>query len=103
MARNHVVSGNLVLANIVPAISEVWWRQALHWNSSRPWCSTVQCAVPAQRGHVKPLGQRAAFTAAAHCSCVPKRRRTSGNDIPRWNWMRSIGMAGTPVLIVPSA
>ena len=31
MARNQVVSGTLVEAKIVPAVSEVCRRQALHW------------------------------------------------------------------------
>ena len=31
MARNHTVSGSLVEAKMVPEISEVWVRQALHW------------------------------------------------------------------------
>jgi len=33
MARNQVVNGSLVPANIVPAVTEVWRRHALPWNS----------------------------------------------------------------------
>ncbi len=35
IARNHVRSGSLVDAKIVPAIGDVWRRQVLHWNKSR--------------------------------------------------------------------
>jgi|GEM_PF-6732574 len=33
IARNQVVNDSLVPCIRVPAISEVWWRQARHWNS----------------------------------------------------------------------
>jgi esterase/lipase superfamily enzyme len=35
MARNQIRSATLVAAKMVPAVSEVWRRQALHWNSWR--------------------------------------------------------------------
>jgi hypothetical protein len=33
----ELVSGSLVDAKTVPAVSEVWWRQCLHCNSPREW------------------------------------------------------------------
>lgn len=35
MARNHVVIGAFVDAKMVPAIGDVYLRQAEHWNLSR--------------------------------------------------------------------
>ena len=42
VARNHTVNSSLVEAKFVPAIREVWLRQALHWCSSRPSWLTMQ-------------------------------------------------------------
>jgi hypothetical protein len=54
---------------MVPAVSEVWRRQARHWNSARLLISL--CAWPLQTGHSKPFGQREAITTARHFSSVP--------------------------------
>ena len=35
MARNHFTSGVVDLWKIVPARTEVWTRQAVHWNRRR--------------------------------------------------------------------
>ena len=35
IARNQVRSGNFVLARIVPAVIETWYRQPLHWYRAR--------------------------------------------------------------------
>ena len=43
MARNHTVRLSLVAAKIVPAVSEVWVRQALHCHSACFFNS--QCAA----------------------------------------------------------
>jgi hypothetical protein len=43
MARNQVRSGTLVAAKMVPAVSEVCRRQALHWNSWRDRTSLWRC------------------------------------------------------------
>jgi hypothetical protein len=69
MARNHRHSGTWVEAKIVPAMGEVWRRQALHWN--RPRDFTSQYARPPQAGHSKPFGHRDAITTARHFSSVP--------------------------------
>jgi hypothetical protein len=69
MARNHVVSGSLVAWKTVPAVSEVWWRQARHWTLGRV-LSHLPSALP-QSGQTKPPGQRNFSTAARHCSSVP--------------------------------
>jgi hypothetical protein len=69
MARNQEVSGSLVAWKMVPAVSEVWWRQARHWTLGRVlshWPS-----APPQSGQTKPLGQRSCSTAARHRSSVP--------------------------------
>ena len=62
MARNHLVSGVRDLWKIVPARTEVWTRQARHWNSLRG----LQSAWTRRRhfGHTKPSGQRS-FTSAS--------------------------------------
>ena len=47
MARNHTVRSSLVNAKIVPAVSDVWVRQALHCHNAR--FSSSQCAEPSTR------------------------------------------------------
>ena len=35
MARHQVVSGSLVRANTVPAVTEAWWFRRMHWKTLR--------------------------------------------------------------------
>src|SRR5215218_11132655 len=83
MARNHLRSGSLVEAKIVPAMAEVCRRQAVHWNSAR--LRTTLCGRPPQAGQMNPSGQRAAMTMARHCCSVPERRMNSASLRPFWN------------------
>ncbi len=55
-ASNHVVRGVRVLSKIVPAVTDVWWRQAEHTN--RPRVCLQGSAVIPHAGHLKPFGQR---------------------------------------------
>ena len=54
MARNQVVSGSLVAWKIVPAASEVWWRQARHWTFGRVVSRAP--SVPPHKGRTNPAG-----------------------------------------------
>ncbi len=69
MARNQVVSGTLVDAKMVPAVSEVCRRQPLHWQSSRG--PTMQCSQPERFGQTNPRGQRHCASALRQSSSVP--------------------------------
>jgi hypothetical protein len=69
MAKNQAVSGSLVAWKIVPAVSEVWWRQTRHWTLGRV-LSRVP-SVPPHKGQTNPAGQRSFSTAARHRSSVP--------------------------------
>jgi hypothetical protein len=46
----------LVAAKMVPAVSDVWRRQPLHWNSWRALIALWRRSP--QTGHSKPSGQR---------------------------------------------
>jgi hypothetical protein len=54
---------------MVPAVSEVWRRQALHWNSWRDLIALWRCSP--QTGHSKPSGQRQWNSASRHAASVP--------------------------------
>jgi len=56
LARNHTIRSSLVAAKIVPAVSDVWVRQALHCHSAR--FSSSQGAEPPDAGHAKPSDER---------------------------------------------
>ena len=56
MAQSHTIRSSLVAAKIIPAVSDVWVRQALHCHSARFFSS--QCAKPPHAGHAKPSRQR---------------------------------------------
>jgi hypothetical protein len=60
----------LVKAKIVPAVSEVWVRQALHCHNAR--LSSSQCAEPPHAGHSKPPAN--ARRKAPHDISIPCRR-----------------------------
>ena len=74
MARNQVVRGNLVAWKMVPAKSETWRLQWLHWKLARRELRR-QKLVPAQRRQAKPWGQRAWNRACSHWDSVPKSAR----------------------------
>ena len=69
MAQSHTIRSSLVAAKIIPAVSDVWVRQALHCHSAR--FSSSQCAEPPHAGHTKPSGQRQEKSASRHFSSVP--------------------------------
>ena len=50
-----MVRGNLVAWKIVPASSETWHLQWLHWKQARRW-ERRQKLEPEQRGQAKPAG-----------------------------------------------
>ena len=58
MALNQRRSRSLLDAKIVPAVTDVCLRQALHWYKIRAPRLTMQCFLPSQPGHIKPSGQR---------------------------------------------
>ena len=58
IALNQMRSGSLLEANMVPALTEVCLRQALHWNKRRAPRFTRQWPCPRQSGHSNPSGQR---------------------------------------------
>jgi hypothetical protein len=64
MARNQIVSATLVAAKIVPAITDVCRRQAVHWYSARVLITL--CCLPPHTGQTKPDGQRQRVTASRH-------------------------------------
>jgi len=55
MAKNQAVSGSLVAWKIVPAVSEVWWRQTRHWTLGRV-LSRVPALGAAAQGADEPGG-----------------------------------------------
>src|SRR4051812_38393662 len=68
---------------MVPAVSEVWRRQALHWNSWRD--RTLLWRRSPQDGHSKPSGQRQRNSASRQASSVPYCRSNSASLSPFWN------------------
>jgi hypothetical protein len=58
----------------VPAVSDVWVRQALHCHSAR--FSSSQCAKPSHAGHAKPSGQRQEKSASRQFPRFRKAART---------------------------
>ena len=70
MARNQVVRGSLVAWKRVPASSEIWRLQRLHWKVVRRVESRQKRAEP-QRVQERPSGQRAWNRACSHCGSVP--------------------------------
>src|SRR3954465_7839207 len=83
MARNQVRSVTLVAAKMVPAVSEVWRRQALHWNSWRDLIALWRRRP--QIGHSKPSGQRQRNSASRQASSVPYCCSNSASLSPFWN------------------
>ena len=73
------MSGSLVAWKIVPAVSETWRLQRLHWFS--PAQPPRVAAVPAGRAG-DPCGQRSFASAARHCSSVPNAARNSASLSP---------------------
>src|SRR6185295_5218382 len=71
MARNQLVSGNLVDSKIVPLMTLHWWRPAAHCQYSRPSRRNEQLAGPPHTGQTKPCGQREAISASSQPSSVP--------------------------------
>jgi hypothetical protein len=61
----------LVAAKMVPAVSEVCRRQALHWNSWRDLIALWRRSP--QIGHSKPSGQRHRKSASRHAASVSYR------------------------------
>ena len=58
--------------------------------------------LPPHRGQRNPFGQRVCSGSASHCSSVPYSSRNCDNDIPRWDWMRLIGMESRLVRVYQS-
>src|SRR6476620_5812552 len=94
MARNHSRRGKWVEAKMVPAVSEVCSRQALHWNNLRVVTSLY--VRPPQAGHSKPFGQREAITTARHFSSVPYSSSNAASLSPFWNCTLWRAMAAPP-------
>lgn len=65
-ASNHVVREVRVLSRIVPAVTDVWWRQAEH--TSRPRVCLHGTAVTPHAGHLNPFGQRKHSKYSAHAT-----------------------------------
>ena len=70
MARKQVVRGSLAAWKRVPASSEIWRLQWLHWKVVRRVESRQKRAEP-QRGQERPSGQRAWNRSCSHCGSVP--------------------------------
>src|SRR4051794_32576385 len=68
---------------MVPAVSEVWRRQALHWNSWRDLIALWRRSP--QIGHSKPSGQRQRNSASRQASSVPHCCSNSASLSPFWN------------------
>src|SRR3954470_21554516 len=68
---------------MVPAVSEVCRRQALHWNSCRDRTSLWRRSP--QTGHSKPSGQRQRARASRQAFSVPYCRSNSASLSPFWN------------------
>src|SRR4051812_24294318 len=68
---------------MVPAVSEVWRRQALHWNSWRDLIALWRRSP--QIGHSKPSGQRQRNSASRQASSVPYCCSNSASLSPFWN------------------
>src|SRR3954469_12541532 len=68
---------------MVPAVSEVWRRQALHWNSWRDLIAL--CRRSPQIGHSNPSGQRQRKSASRHAASVPYCCSNSASLSPFWN------------------
>ena len=90
MARNPTVSLSWVPCKTVPAIRDVCWRQALHWNILRRAPRTTQCAAAPRPGRRKPSGQRVFSRAPAHWDSVPNGLKNPDMDRPAWNGIRFI-------------
>src|SRR5918994_4115867 len=71
-AQNHVRSGVRVPCITVPAVTDVWWSQRLHCQTSRRRC-IVPASPPAHPGHTNPSGQREANRYSRQASSVAKR------------------------------
>jgi len=65
-ASNHVVKGVRVFSSAVPAVTDVWWRQARQTNRPRV-CLHGPSATP-QAGHWNPFGHRKLSTYARHAA-----------------------------------
>ena len=70
MARNQLVRGSLVAWKTVPASSESWRLQGLHWKLARR-VERRQNLLEPQRGQPRPSGQRASKRACSHCGSEP--------------------------------
>ncbi len=63
---NHAVKGVRVFSRIVPAVIDVWWRQAVQTN--RPRVCFQGASTTPQTGHWNPVGQRKFSKYATHAA-----------------------------------
>jgi hypothetical protein len=61
----------LLDSNTVPLIKLHWWAQAPHSQYGRPPRTKLVRAAPPHFGQTNPSGQRAARSAAWHCTSLP--------------------------------
>ena len=83
MARNQRARPSLVDSKTVPLMTLHWWRQAEHCQYSRPSRRNELVMPQLHAGQANPAGQRAAISAASHCSSVPYLSLNSAIESPR--------------------
>src|SRR3954447_15087677 len=123
MARNHSRSGRWVDAKMVPAVSEVWWRQALHWNgivkladSATKSCNfsagavlpPQHCGATAGYGNIKLRTEaqlRLKLTMPLVSRSAPLRRSARGHarDLSGFLTFHPIPLPGSPTPAGPAA
>ena len=76
MARNQIVRGTWLSWKMVPAVTDISYRQC---SQSQRLRRIDQASAPAHRGQTHPSGQRNAARYSTQASSLQKRRSNSSN------------------------